>query len=390
MLEVEKAVHSSSTPSSEDVGTVADAEQQLNASVDSGDYEVPQPKPERRRTRTTVLGIRADAARVLERFLQKTEALQIAASVHDSSDIDGEHQYAVVADQYVPPDQMPTPYQPMGSEESLCCKPGAIMSTSAFDKLAAPVESDYVDCQMFLAGQGKLSSTHSFHTLGLLTRSPGAKDLVQHPPKVKSKPKRLTALDTSSSSSTEDYEYTDNELLYRKKKSFFRWASERIESIRSKGKKSTVVGGVKRDRPDFSAKSDVPLPPPPTAASVSAGLHRNGSEKSKSNSSSTPNETTDPLLHRGAELETLAEEQLLHKKSGLTWKKSDPGKDKKKDGGFVTEAKVKDSRGVFDGLLRQFRRGSAKLKGKGSRGQYLNSCINFSKQLPTFVICSLF
>jgi len=369
MLEVEKAVHSSSTPSSEDVGNAADPEQLLNASIDSGEYEVPKPKPERRRPKTTVSGIRADAARVLERFLQKTEALHIAASVHDSSDVDGEHQYAVVADQYVPPDQMPTPYQPMGSEESLCSKPGAIMTTSAFDKFGAPVESDYVDCQMFLAGQGQLSSTHSFHTLGLLTRSPGAKDLVQHPPKVKSKPKRLTALDTSSSSSTEDYEYTDNELLYRKKKSFFRWASERIESIRSKGKKSTVVGSVKRDRPDFSAKSDVPLPPPPTAASsVSGGLQRNGSEKSKSNSSSTPNETADQPVHRGVELETLAEEQLLHKKSGLTWKKSDPGKDKKKDGSFVADEKMKDSRGVFDGLLRQFRRGSAKLKGKGSRG----------------------
>jgi len=370
MLEVEKAVHLSSTPSSEDVGLAADAEQQLNASIDSGDYEVPQPKPERWRTKTTVSGVRADAARVLERFLQKTEALHIAASVHDSSDVDGEHQYAVVADQYVPPDQMPTPYQPMGSEESLCCKPGAMMTTSAYDKFGAPVESDYVDCQMFLAGQGKLSSTHSFHTLGLLTRSPGAKDLVQHPPKVKSKPKRLTALDTSSSSSTEDYEYTDNELLYRKKKSFFRWASERIESIRSKGKKSTAVSSVKRDRPDFSAKTDVPLPPPPTTASVcGGGLHRNGSEKSKSNSSSTPNEVIDPPVHRGAELETLAEEQLLHKKSGLTWKKSDAGKEKKsKDSSSVAEEKVKDSRGVFDGLLRQFRRGSAKLKGKSSRG----------------------
>jgi len=369
MLEVEKAVHSSSTPSSEDIGAAADAEQQLNASVDSGDYEVPQPKPERRRTKTTVSGVRADAARVLERFLQKTEALRIAASVHDSSDLDGEHQYAVVADQYVPPDQMPTPYQPMGSEESLCCKPGAMMTTSAFDEFGAPLESDYVDCQMFLAGQRKLSSTHSFHTLGLLTRSPGAKDLVQHPPKVKSKPKRLTALDTSSSSSTEDYEYTDNELLNRKKKSFFRWASERIESIRSKGKKSTVVSSVKRDRPEFSAKSDVPLPPPPTASSACGGvLHRDGSEKSKSNSSSTPNEMMDAQLHRGAELETLAEEQLLHKKSGLTWKKSDLGKDKKKCASYATEEKVKDSRGVFDGLLRQFRRGSAKLKGKGSRG----------------------
>jgi len=368
MLEVEKAVHSSSTPSSEDVGAAADADQQLNASIDSGDYEVPQTKSDRRRTKKTVSVIRADAARVLERFLQKTEALHIAASVHDSSDIEGEHQYAVVADQYVPPDQMPTPYQPMGSEESLCCKPDAVMSTSAFDKFGAPVESDYVDCQMFLAGQGKLSSTHSFHTLGLLTRSPGAKDLVQHPPKVKSKPKRLTALDTSSSSSTEDYEYTDNELLYRKKKSFFRWASERIESIRSKGKKSTAITSTKRDRPDFSAKSDVPLPPPPTAAPVCTGLHRNGSEKSKSNSSSTPNETVETTVHRGAELETLAEEQLLHKKSGLTWKKSDAAKDKKKDSSVAAEEKVKDSRGVFDGLLRQFRRGSAKLKGKGSRG----------------------
>jgi len=368
MLEVEKAVHSSSTPSSEDVGTAVDADPQLNVSVDSGEYELPQPKPERRRTKTTVSGVRADAARVLERFLQKTEALRVtASSVHDSSDVEGEHQYAVVADQYVPPDQMPTPYQPMGSEESLCCKPGALMTTSAFDKFGAPLESDYVDCQMFLAGQGKLSSTHSFHTLGLLTRSPGAKDLVQHPPKVKSKPKRLTALDSSSSSSTEDYEYTDNELLYRKKKSFFRWASERIESIRSKGKKSTAATSVKR--PDFSSKSSVPLPPPPTTTSACSGLHRNGSEKSKSNSSSTPNETTEAVSHRtGAELETLAEEQSLHKKSALTWRKSDSGKDKKKDGGFTTEEKIKDSRGVFDGLLRQFRRGSAKLKGKGSRG----------------------
>ena len=231
-----------------------------------------------------------------------------------------------------------------------------------------------MDCQAFLA-QAKIPGTKSYHALSLFSSSPDAKKLVEHPPKVKSTTKRNIALEEESSSSTEDYEYTDNELINRKKKNFFRWATERLQhSFRYQGKKTTsVASGVKRgqERPaEFVSKHDMPLPLPPTLSGLAPGLHRDGSEKSKSNSSSTPSDSLDQSMtlssqHRTAELEPLAEEQL-QKKTGFSWKKStDSSKKKEKDPGSAPEDKGKDGRSVFDGFLRQFRRSSAKLKGKG-------------------------
>lgn len=367
MLEVDNSATASSTPSNEDTTEAALGAAQLDASVDSGDYEIPVVKHSTKRHAQTVSNIKADARKVLERFLLLTEAARSGNLFQDSSDFDTEHQYAVVNDVYR--DQLPTPYQPMGSDESLFDK--SWKESGAFKCLpcenSAPIEPDYVDCQAFLATRAKLTGTKSHHALSLFSSSPDAKKLVEHPPKVKSSTKRSIALDEDSSSSTEDYEYTDNELINRKKKNFFRWATERLQhSFRYQGKKTSMASSGKRgiERQDVMSKSDVPLPLPPASTVSAGGLHRNGSEKSKSNSSSTPSESVE---HRGAELETLNEEHL-QKKAGFTWKKSDSAKDKKKEKDVVSAAedKGKDGRSMFDGFLRQFRRSSAKLKGKGT------------------------
>lgn len=72
------------------------------------------------------------------------------------------------------------------------------------------------------------------------------------------------------------------------------------------------------------------------------------------------------------------------KRPGLVWRKSDVGKEKKKDVTSAAEDKSRDGRSsVFDGLLRQFRRGSAKLKGKrgGEFLFHLSACCGINELL---------
>ena len=390
MLEVESTIPPL-TPSSEEAVDVEamDASLPLNISTDSGDYETPtvdMMQKARIRRQHTRSGVTAGARKVLERFLKMSEARRYLTDIGSGNEV--EHQYATVSE--IAHDLQPTPYQPMGSDdESLVDKseflkhhrlPAAVMSS---------LEPEYVDCQMLV------NMTLSSHSQGShRSRSPCkliAPDM-EHPPKVKSTAKVKTAKKTSleegsSSSSTEDYEYTENELLNRKKKSFFRWASERAQSFRRQMKKTSTTTEVHtkfanptpgEQRPltlhDFGMKSETPLPLPPqtakhgTAAGSRISLQRDGSDKSKSNSSDVTSETAladlapHSLLHaHTGTLDMLVEEKK--KKSPLPWKRSDT-KDKKKDVIAVDE-KIKDNRGVFEGILRQFRKGSAKLKRKG-------------------------
>ena len=166
----------------------------------------------------------------------------------------------------------------------------------------------------------------------------------------------------SSSSSTEDYEVPDIELLNRKKKSGFRLAIERVQqSFRRQVKKDAGFSGRHSAGPSVSSarwlKTDVPLPAPPSDETQEeeddrgvGGLSCNESDKIKTNSSGSPR------------IEELAEgSQEGHRgerKSPLPWTKRAARDDDR----------TKDNGGIFDGILRQFRKGSAKLRGKGIRG----------------------
>jgi len=202
--------------------------------------------------------------------------------------------------------------------------------------------------------------------------------------------------DGSSSSSTEDYEIPDIELLNRKKKSGFRLTIERVQqSFRRQGGTGTksvaagtpipsgrhsvgpgfLTGGVQR-----WSKTDVPLPAPPCDSDASGTavaslcreskdvvLQRNGSDKSKlTNSSGSPGEVGLDRLRQPVLTEGLMvggggdlENQMKIKRSV---------RDSRKSGEDSEREKTKDS-GIFDGILRQFRKGSAKLRGRGSRGK---------------------
>lgn len=375
----------------------------LNGSTDSGDYETLARRSQRttRQKEQTVFGVTADARKVLERFLQMKDETSPYAT---SAVVDLEPQYAVVGEVYQ--DQQPTPYQHMGSEESLCDAPpmrGARAgkeerSAEEGDAAAGGEEPDYVDCQMLLERSRAPATLEDL----ILLQSGGVSDVktALHPPKVKSKVKvsKKTSLEASLSSSTEDYEYTDNELLNRKKKSFFRWASERLQQgfrrhvkkMASSGEDGTKVvvvaattaeqqraGG--QEQEFFSAtKSYTPLPFPPMSGvgvgtareSGKTGLRRDGSEKSSSTPSEAVAEPLAPTLASlhvpGADLD--ADEK--RKRSPMLWRRSE----KKRESVVLTmtttaaaEEKGKE-RGMFGGILRQFRRGSAKLKRKDVEG----------------------
>ena len=211
------------------------------------------------------------------------------------------------------------------------------------------VEPDYVYAHSIISKTNSVSSQSSYgyslksYQGQARSRSPSDKmTLSVHPPPIKpackvkaSKGKKSAQFDASSSSgtSTEDYEYVDNEYLSRKKKSFFRWASERLrESFRRK-KEASAAGsdlespkdelppGANPFKPKKKKKSKLKLP---------SSLKRTNSEKSKS--SSAPNE-----LAAETEAKTRKEE-----------------KDK----------------GLWDSFLRSFRKSGFKIKRKGSKGKH--------------------
>ena len=132
-----------------------------------------------------------------------------------------------------------------------------------------------------------------------------------------------------STTSTEDYEYVDNEFIDRKKKSFFRWASERLrESFRRK-----------KENADFgleSPKEEVRHPSPQKLkkkkkSKLRLNLRRSASDKSKS--SSTANDA--------AAVPTAAE-----------------------------MARSEKDKGIWESFLKSIRKGGFKLKRKGSKGEF--------------------
>ena len=200
------------------------------------------------------------------------------------------------------------------------------------------VEPDYVYAHSIISKTNSVSSQSSYgYSLKSYqgrSHSPSDKmTLSVHPPttQVKVKSKKKAHFDTSSSSSTEDYEYVDNEYLSRKKKSFFRWASERLrESFRRKKEASATSNLESPDEDQLPGCSKKPKKK--KKGKLLLHLKRNGSEKSKS--SSTPNDA-------GAE-----------------------GDSK------TTSKKDEKDKGLWDSFIKSFRKSGLKLKRKGSKGKW--------------------
>ena len=311
------------------------------------------------RRRSTVLGVTQEARYVLEQFLKRS------LSQNDASPYLHEHQAIM---------EVIEEHPDIGVLRSDSYQHAALV-----DKMGDTEEPAYVFPHQLIYTTNSISSEGSYGTSvksGTHSRSPSDKaTLAVHPPKVKAKAKKLTLVDASSSSSTEDYEYVDNELLRRKKKSFFRWASERLrQSFRRKKER----GGDLESPKDEVAPSMIPVVEKRNKKknklrlTVALSLKRNASERSKS--SSTPNETVPESrtyskesshhTKSSAEFVTLHAEDLEQMGEDRRRKSPVPLKNKRH---LVDESGGRD-RGVFENFLRQIRKGSMRLRRKGSKG----------------------
>ena len=414
----------SSTTSSEEALQIALVELerlgQTNNAGDSGDYEIlrrPSAPEYGRQKSTAISEVTEEARKVLERFL-KIAGDGTSPPLCQKE----EHPYAMVPGE-VYQDLQPTPYQPMGSDHSLCEKAEVAATKRGAEKVGAVKichpESDYVDCHMLAvqnAAAAAAAGATAFSLQGTrldklhsVLRQQAAGDCVMQDKSKLAIPKHsdahsktrtgkskkaatvvAAALEESTTSSTEDYEDTGSELINRKKKSLLRRATERLQrSFRRQGKRSIEPckylpteaqppGGMESSQK--SQPSTQSVKGTKYQSTAVKPLNRSSSERSKS--SITPIEAgavdiqTKPRRERsptaasdGSSTIQVAQEKR-RSKSPLPWKKSEV-KTKKKECFSDTGEKSKDGKsggGMLDGLLRQFRKRSAKLKRRLSNG----------------------
>ncbi|KAK2160369.1 hypothetical protein LSH36_135g05028 [Paralvinella palmiformis] len=271
-----------------------------------------------------------------------------------------------------------------------------------------PETQEDIDAALGHIGVAKANSVSSQSSFGMSlrshpasrSRSPSDRFFCSiHPPqirgKIKAKSKKHKGLYDESSSSTEDYEYTEGYLVRRKKKSFFKWASERLRQSfrRSHNKVPGLLQG-EGDSSKSSALITLPLPEEFDEAvkekkikgsKLKFSLKRNGSDKgSKSTqSSSTPNENNGETLQVTQDLVTASESELAsyciqedpsaalerpssterRRKSPVPWKRCEINPKKKS----VPPSETSKDKGIFDSFLRHIRKGSSKLKRKASK-----------------------
>lgn len=379
-MEVEQKQHMS-TPSSEDAYP-----ENVPISSDSGDYDMPPVMAQKPRLRQhkTVSSVTADTRKILDQFLKRS------ALCHSSNfNSHPEHQYAVVGDLF-DEDPQPTPYQQIGSDDE--CSLDFSQSVSKGDNWRFNAEPDYVDCQMLVKEliNAEVLRKGLHHRIRKKINSPPGNVKFSvggggGGPKGKSKAKVKSEPDKDgdeSSSSTEDYEFPDTELMNRKKKSSFRLALERVrQSFRRQGKKTPEVSQDScsgktaaaaalsgEQRKEYPGKSEVPLPPTPVSWRLHSKLHRENSETSKTQATASgtlseiefghyrPSGAPDSHVLQVPHGTLPSEEKK--KKSPALWRKSEA-----KEKG--NEDKVRENRGIFEVILRQFRKGSSKLKRKG-------------------------
>lgn len=358
---------------------------------------VPHQKPsamsstKQRKKNATVSAVTEEARKVLEQFLKQSLS-HSEASYQDGSE---ESPYAMLTLQPEGPLQYPNKPTAMGEDDE-----DAKNDFTDYEKIDD--SPDYAECYDITDGPElpmatcSMSSQSSFGVSlrGLEGRSHSPCERAlhavhpvdriahsSHAPKVKSrlrgKAKRRALFDSDSSSSTEDYEYPDIELLARKKKSFFKWASERLrQSFRREDKKGLSHIRIRSaeilDSPrDFESPPPLPTPKSRKKSKFKLSLKRSGSEKSKSTSISPPNqevhsdtgEVQEEILVASrcidVEVPPDSDSAKKGKKSPLPWRRHDPG----------TSSRDRDNRSLFDSFLHHIRKGSQKLKRKGSKGK---------------------
>ena len=158
-------------------------------------------------------------------------------------------------------------------------------------------------------------------------------------------------VDSPSSSSTEDYELVDpNELLNRKKKSFFRRATERLMHSFRRRKEHGVLEG--RGGGDLESPKDEFGHRLPMAGRVHRSLNKTGSSSGDNNGGDRGG-----VVHSEGEAITISKTR----KSPLPWKH----KVKMKEEPVYTENKGR----LLDNLIRGIRKGSFRLKRKGAKGR---------------------
>ena len=380
-----------------------------------------------KRKATTKSGVTQEARKVLEQFLKHSLQRGLKSPYSSEQQTQSEREYL---------DECP--YMLLQSNESYygssyygsAQKPGNSLEKKLedmnFDEpdYAEPAEPDEeVDSEEFeqipetqedidaALSHSRVTKTNSVSSQGSFcvslrshpasrSRSPSDRLFLSvHPPHIKGKnkgkPKKHKGLYDESSSSTEDYEYTESYLVRRKKKSFFKWASERLRQSFRRSSKRPVLLHEDLDSTKGSLMTES-LPEELVDKSNSKSkknklkfdLKRHGSDKgSKStHSSSTPNDVVTDTLQVHHEVAALSEGEIAsyhmnedvasvlegttsnterHRKSPVPWKRHEIKMKKKAN--FPPEA-VKD-KGIFDSFLRHIRKGSSKLKRKGSKGE---------------------
>lgn len=384
--------------------TKTDTVSVINASSDSGDYEtlIRTGCDSNEQLSADVSEVTQEARKVLEQFLK------LSLGQGGLSSLEGGHAWTDVEPQYavldnIHKDSQPTPYQPMGSDQSLFenvalstgdagfCSGGAgktIYQELAYARQCADFMSTGTGSPSAAVRQRSAPSKICAITAGdddrtymplLIRKSESNRKL--HKEIVRRK---------SSSSSMGDYEYSDTVVTNRKRKSLLRLAKERLQrSFRHEKKKTGAPcsgeqsSTVEKDCRKMSEKS--PL-----------GKFRLGHPKHAhkiSYSSSSPYEAGENVLvsaspcHQGpvahaADVDSSAA-QDMSETGYLTGETDDaskmtslsPSVSKK----FGAKPKSKKSRDIFGGILKQFRKTSSKPTGKAKDGKgCINACHYFA------------
>lgn len=356
----------------------------INASSDSGDYEtlIRTGCESGKHSNTDVSEVTQEARKVLEQFLRLSLGQSCVPSLEGHAWADVEPQYAVLDN--IHKDSQPTPYQPMGSDQSLfrnleyCTGDGG---KTIYQELTF---SGRQQCQTF-------SSTDSPAAAVRQSSAPGrfcvtADDERTYMPLLIRKsevgrefPKE--SLRKSSSSSMGDYEYSDTVITNRKRKSFLRLAKERLQrSFRREKKKMMASAGSlpastehsARDRDARRIRENSPEKLRPSRA---RGIRK------ITYSSSSPYDVVESALAVGSLHHKVATDQFVDTDSGmrhyvsetgyLTGETDDASKEflsspsSKKLG---TKTKTKKNHDIFGGILKQFRKSSQKPQSKTKEG----------------------
>lgn len=362
----------------------------VNASSDSGDYEtlIRTGCESSENVNADISEVTHEASKVLDQFLKLSLGQGCASSAEGRAWADVEPQYAVLDN--IHKDSQPTPYQPMGSDQSLFESLGygtGDVGKTIYQELTFP-------------GQhrgGCASSGRSSPGAAVRQRSaPGkfcivADDdertymplLIQRSEAGHKYPKEA-ARRKSSSSSVGDYEYSDTVATNRKRKSLIRLAKERLQrSFRHEKKMTAAAAGGPHTGGEHGTTDKDLRKVGEGSPSEKLRLGRAKGAQKTCYSSSSPYEVGDVLASSGLHPQILAGRvagtdsgvrHCLSETGYLTGDTDDASKKyslsppaSKKLG---AKSKSKKNRDIFGGILKQLRKTSQKpqLKVKEGKG----------------------